>query len=68
MEKEAKRMKIETVPLSSTTDTMENGAGYCIHMTSGDTWTYNGSAYTSMNVELKVNMIDRVTEQLERHQ
>ncbi|KAF5431523.1 hypothetical protein C5S36_10435, partial [Candidatus Methanophagaceae archaeon] len=29
------------VPLSSL-DTMENGVGYFIHMTSGDTWTYSG--------------------------
>jgi len=43
----------------SSTDTMENGAGYFINMTSGDTWAYTGSAYTSMNVELKegLNMI-----------
>jgi hypothetical protein len=36
------------VPLSST-DTMENGAGYFIHITSPDTWTYSGGAYTTMN-------------------
>jgi hypothetical protein len=46
------------VPLSST-DTMENGVGYFIYMTTGDTWTYTGSAYTSMNVNLQsgLNMI-----------
>jgi hypothetical protein len=38
---------------------MENGVGYFINMTAGATWTYSGSAYTSMNVELKegLNMV-----------
>ena len=40
------------VSLSSSTDTMENGVGYFIHMTSADTWTYTGSAYIDMNVGL----------------
>ena len=46
------------VPLSSS-DTMENGVGYFIHMTSADTWTYTGMAYEQMNVSLDpgLNMI-----------
>jgi hypothetical protein len=46
------------VPLSST-DTMENGVGYFIHITSADTWTYSGSAYTSISVSLSegLNMV-----------
>ena len=46
------------VPLSSS-DTMENGVGYFIHMTSTDTWTYTGIAYEQMNVSLEpgLNMI-----------
>lgn len=36
----------------SSSDTMENGVGYFINMTADDTWTYSGSAYTSMNVGL----------------
>ena len=46
------------VPLSSS-DTMENGVGYFIHMTSADTWTYTGMAYKQMNVSLEpgLNMI-----------
>ena len=46
------------VPLSSS-DTMENGVGYFIHMTSADTWTYTGSAYTDMDISLQqgLNMI-----------
>ena len=46
------------VPLSSS-DTMENGVGYFIHMTSAGTWTYTGSAYTDMNISLQqgLNMI-----------
>ena len=46
------------VPLSSS-DTMENGVGYFIHMTSAGTWTYTGSAYTDMNIPLQqgLNMI-----------
>jgi hypothetical protein len=45
--------------LLSSTDTMENGVGYFIHMTSGDTWTYSGSASNSMNVVLSdgLNMV-----------
>jgi hypothetical protein len=43
----------------SLTDTMENGVGYFINMTSPDTWTYSGGAYTAMNVSLSegLNMI-----------
>jgi len=46
------------VPLSSS-DTMANGVGYFIHMTSADTWTYTGSAYTGMNISLQqgLNMV-----------
>ena len=46
------------VPLSSS-DTMANGVGYFIHMTSADTWTYSGSAYTDMDISLQqgLNMI-----------
>jgi hypothetical protein len=45
--------------LLSSTDTMENGVGYFIHMTSGDTWTYSGDAYNSMNAGLSdgLNMV-----------
>ena len=41
------------------TDIMENGVGYCIHMTANDTWTYKGTPYTQMNIELEegLNMI-----------
>ena len=40
-------------------DVMENGVGYFIHMTSAGTWTYQGSAYLSMSVPLEqgLNMI-----------
>ena len=40
-------------------DTLENGVGYFIHMTSGDTWTYSGDASNSMNVGLSegLNMV-----------
>ena len=40
-------------------DVMENGVGYFIHMTSAGTWTYTGSAYTDMNISLQqgLNMI-----------
>ena len=40
-------------------DVMENGVGYFIHMTENGTWTYNGSAYTNMNISLQqgLNMI-----------
>jgi len=34
-------------------DTMENGVGYFIHMNSADTWTYQGTAYTSMTASLE---------------
>jgi len=46
------------VPLSSS-DTMANGVGYFIHMTSADTWTYSGSAYTDMDISLQqgLNMV-----------
>lgn len=36
----------------SSSDTMDNGVGYFINMTAADTWSYSGSAYTSMNVGL----------------
>jgi len=40
-------------------DTLENGVGYFIHMTESGTWTYNGSAYTTMNISLEpgLNMV-----------
>jgi len=40
-------------------DVMENGVGYFIHMTEDGTWTYNGSAYTDMDISLQqgLNMI-----------
>jgi len=40
-------------------DVMENGVGYFIHMTSAGTWTYQGSAYLSMSIPLEqgLNMI-----------
>ena len=43
----------------SATDTMENGVGYFIHLTSAHIWTYNGSACTSMNSGLQpgLNMV-----------
>ena len=46
------------VPLSSS-DTMANGVGYFVHMTSAGTWTYQGSAYLSMSIPLEqgLNMI-----------
>ena len=34
-------------------DTLENGVGYFINMTENGTWTYNGSAYTAMNISLE---------------
>ena len=43
------------VPLSSS-DTMENGVGYFIHMTTADTWTYTGSAYIDMSVGLSTGL------------
>ncbi|RZN39012.1 MAG: hypothetical protein EFT35_04140 [Methanophagales archaeon ANME-1-THS] len=43
----------------SSSDTMSNGIGYFINMTSAGTWKYTGSAYTSMNVNLSqgLNMV-----------
>ncbi|MFZ2070970.1 MAG: hypothetical protein WAV32_05150 [Halobacteriota archaeon] len=43
----------------SSPDTMSNGAGYFIHMTAADTWTYSGNAYTAMTGGLSdgLNMI-----------
>jgi len=40
-------------------DVMENSIGYFIHMTENGTWTYNGSAYTDMDISLQpgLNMI-----------
>jgi len=40
-------------------DTLENGVGYFIHMTESGTWTYQGSAYTDMDISLQqgLNMI-----------
>ena len=40
-------------------DVMENGVGYFIHMTEDGTWTYTGSAYTDMDISLQpgLNMI-----------
>ena len=40
-------------------DVMENGVGYFIHMTENGTWTYQGSAYLSMSIPLEqgLNMI-----------
>ena len=40
----------------SSGDTMANGAGYFIHITTADTWTYSGSAYNSMNVGLSTGL------------
>ena len=43
----------------SSSDTMENGVGYFIHMTSAGIWTYSGSAYTAMDIALEpgLNMV-----------
>ena len=40
-------------------DTLENGVGYFIHMTESGTWTYQGSAYTTMSISLEpgLNMV-----------
>jgi len=40
-------------------DTLENGVGYFINMTESGTWTYQGSAYTTMNISLEpgLNMV-----------
>ena len=45
--------------MMDSSDVMENGVGYFIHMTSAGTWTYQGSAYLSMSVPLEqgLNMI-----------
>ncbi|KAF5437958.1 hypothetical protein C5S35_01410 [Candidatus Methanophagaceae archaeon] len=45
-------------------DPMENGVGYFIHMTADDTWTYQGTAYTSMTASLVqgLNMVGWVNE------
>jgi len=39
--------------------TMDSGIGYFVHVTSPSTWTYNGSAYLSMNAGLSqgLNMV-----------
>ena len=36
----------------SGSDEMENGVGYFINMTAADTWSYKGTAYDSIEVEL----------------
>ena len=43
----------------SSTDVMENGVGYFIHMTQADTWTYSGPGYTTINepLEAGLNMV-----------
>ena len=40
-------------------DTLENGVGYFINMTESGTWTYQGSAYTTMSISLEpgLNMV-----------
>ena len=40
-------------------DTVENGVGYFINMTESGTWTYQGSAYTTMSISLEpgLNMV-----------
>ena len=43
------------VPQSST-DVMENGVGYFIHMKSNATWTYTGSAYIDMSAPLTTGL------------
>ena len=40
----------------SSGDTMENGVGYFIHMTTAGTWTYTGSAYIDMSVGLSTGL------------
>ena len=39
--------------------TMDSGTGYFVNVTTAGTWTYSGTAYTQMNVDLKqgLNMI-----------
>jgi hypothetical protein len=37
-------------------DTMANGVGYFIHMSSAGTWSYTGVAYTAMNVSLQPSL------------
>ncbi len=46
------------VPMSQS-DRMENGVGYFIHMTGAGTWSYNGTACTSMSIDLShgLNMV-----------
>jgi len=41
------------------TNVLEYGVGYFIYMTSADTWTYEGTAYSSMSVDLEqgLNMV-----------
>jgi hypothetical protein len=34
-------------------DVLEYGVGYFIYMTSADTWTYQGTAYSSMSIDLE---------------
>jgi hypothetical protein len=36
-----------------TTSTMDPGTGYFVNVTTAGTWNYTGTAYTSMNVDLK---------------
>ena len=42
-----------------TTGTMDPGIGYFVNVTTAGTWSYNGTAYTSMNISLQpgLNMI-----------
>jgi len=51
------------VPLSST-DEMENGVGYFIHMTAAGTWNYSGVPYESIDINLEkgLNCIGWVNE------
>jgi hypothetical protein len=46
------------------TDTMENGVGYFVHVTTVGTWSYDGQPYTSMNASLShgFNMVGWVNE------
>jgi hypothetical protein len=41
------------------TDAMDPGTGYFVHVTSESTWTYSGTAYTSIDISLKqgLNMV-----------
>ena len=38
------------------TDTMENGVGYFVHVTTAGTWSYEGQPYTSMNSALSTGL------------